>query len=164
MGVDGASGTQGPVIERVGCAGEFIGLALVTKVCSWVLKLSAGTQVGGTGYHRGVTQFTENLQRVEERIDAACRRAGRERAGVRLMAVSKVHPAEALAEAVAAGVTLFGENRVQEFEAKRVRLGELGVVDAAVHLIGHLQSNKSAKAAEILTGSTASIRCGWRIG
>src|SRR5580698_269813 len=81
------------------------------------------------------------------------------------MAVSKVHPAEALAEAVAAGVALFGENRVQEFEAKRVRLGELGVKDAAVHLIGHLQSNKSAKAAELFDGvdSVDSLRLAERL-
>lgn len=64
------------------------------------------------------------------------------------MAVSKTHPAEALAEAAQAGVHLFGENRVQEFEAKRPRLRERGV-SAEVHLIGHLQSNKSAKAAEL---------------
>lgn len=64
------------------------------------------------------------------------------------MAVSKMHPAEALAEGVRAGVHLFGENRVQEFEAKRARLRELGVA-AEIHLIGHLQSNKSAKAAEL---------------
>jgi PLP dependent protein len=102
---------------------------------------------------------------VEERIVAACRRAGRERDTVQLMAVSKVHPAEALAEAVAAGLTLFGENRVQEFEAKRVRLAELGTAGAKVHLIGHLQSNKSAKAAEIFDGvdSVDSLRLAERL-
>lgn len=68
------------------------------------------------------------------------------------MAVSKVHPAAALAEAVAAGLTLFGENRVQEFETKREQLQELGVTGAEVHLIGHLQSNKSAKAVELFEG------------
>lgn len=68
------------------------------------------------------------------------------------MAVSKVHPAERILEAVEAGVSLFGENRVQEFEAKRGRLRELGVTSAEVHLIGHLQSNKSGKAAELFDG------------
>lgn len=68
------------------------------------------------------------------------------------MAVSKVHPASSLAEAVEAGMTLFGENRVQEYEAKREQLRELGVRGAEVHLIGHLQSNKSAKAAELFDG------------
>lgn len=90
--------------------------------------------------------------KVEENIAAACHRAGRPRHEVQLMGVSKMHPAEALAEAAGAGLTLFGENRVQEFEAKRERLGELGVWGAEVHLIGHLQSNKTAKAAEIFDG------------
>jgi pyridoxal phosphate enzyme (YggS family) len=87
--------------------------------------------------------------RVEERIAAACHRAGRSPADVRLMGVSKMHSAETLAEAARAGLTLFGENRVQEFEAKRRRLQELDVTDAEIHFIGHLQSNKSARAAEI---------------
>jgi PLP dependent protein len=112
-----------------------------------------------------VTAFRENLARVEEQIAAACRRASRPQQEVRLMAVSKVHPAEALAEAFAAGVTLFGENRVQEFEAKRARLRELGAADAEVHLIGHLQSNKSTKAAEIFAGidSVDSLRLAERL-
>jgi hypothetical protein len=91
--------------------------------------------------------FIERLSAVEERIAAACRRAGRERDGVKLMAVSKTHPAAAIRESVAAGVTLFGENRVQEFEAKRADVPE----SAEVHLIGHLQSNKAAKAAGIFS-------------
>lgn len=63
------------------------------------------------------------------------------------MAVSKMHPASSIREAVAAGLRLFGENRVQEFEAKRAELPE----EIAVHLIGHLQSNKAAKAASIFS-------------
>lgn len=95
----------------------------------------------------------------------ACRRAARRRDEVHLMAVSKVHPAEVMAEAFAAGMKLFGENRVQEFESKRVRLRELGVADAEVHLIGHLQSNKSARAAEIFAGidSVDSLRLAERL-
>lgn len=100
-----------------------------------------------------VTSFAQNLDEaaalVEERIRAACRRAGRPRQEVRLMAVSKTHPAEAIAEAMRAGIGLFGENRVQEFEAKLAGLRELGADAAEVHLIGHLQSNKSGKAAEL---------------
>jgi len=90
-------------------------------------------------------------------VEAACARAGRARRDVRLMAVSKGHPASAIVEAVEAGVTLFGENRVQEFERKRSELEALGVhVEAAsqgidVHMIGHLQSNKSAKAVEVFS-------------
>lgn len=81
------------------------------------------------------------------------------------MAVSKVHPATALAEAAAAGLTLFGENRVQEFETKREQLRELGVTGAEVHLIGHLQSNKAARAAELFDGidSVDSLRLAERL-
>jgi hypothetical protein len=81
------------------------------------------------------------------------------------MAVSKVHPAAALAEAVAAGAALFGENRVQEFETKRQLLREMGVHGAEVHLIGHLQSNKSAKAVELFDGidSVDSLRLAERL-
>jgi PLP dependent protein len=96
-----------------------------------------------------VTSLAGNLSRVEEQIRSACRRAGRPRAEVWLMAVSKLHPAEAMIEALRAGVTLFGENRVQEFEAKRTSLQQLGAAAAEVHLIGHLQSNKSSRAAEL---------------
>lgn len=91
--------------------------------------------------------FSERLSAIDERIAAACRRAGRARDGVKLMAVSKTHPASAIREAAAAGITLFGENRVQEFEVKRAELPE-GV---DVHLIGHLQSNKAAKAAGVFS-------------
>lgn len=96
--------------------------------------------------------FEIRLARVEDAIAQACRRAGRSRDSVRLMAVSKTHPASAMAEAVAAGITLFGENRVQEFQQKSRQLATLGVANAEVHLIGHLQSNKSARAAEIFSG------------
>jgi PLP dependent protein len=76
------------------------------------------------------------------------------------MAVSKTHPASAIVDAVNAGVTLFGENRVQEFERKSEELNaggtlvRAGAADAGieVHLIGHLQSNKAAKAAQIFSG------------
>jgi hypothetical protein len=112
-----------------------------------------------------VNQFAENLARVEENIAAACRTAGRSRGDVRLMAVSKVHPAEAMAEALAAGLTLFGENRVQEFDAKQARLLDLGIKNAKVHLIGHLQTNKSGLAAEIFDGvdSVDSLRLAERL-
>jgi len=81
------------------------------------------------------------------------------------MGVSKMHAAEALVEAVDAGLTLLGENRVQEFEAKRERLTGPGVGNAEVHLIGHLQSNKTARAAEIFDGvdSVDSLRVAERL-
>ncbi|MFP5228364.1 MAG: YggS family pyridoxal phosphate-dependent enzyme [Acidobacteriota bacterium] len=109
--------------------------------------------------------FAERLKAVEERVAAACRRAGRVREEVRLMGVSKMHPAEALMEAMQAGLTLFGENRVQEFEGKRVQLAEGGVSGFEAHLIGHLQSNKSTRAAEIFDGidSVDSLRLAERL-
>ncbi|RRA47744.1 YggS family pyridoxal phosphate-dependent enzyme [Acidipila sp. EB88] len=107
--------------------------------------------------------IAENLSRMEDAIGTACLAAGRSREDVRLMAVSKTHPVELLLEAIAAGHRLFGENRVQEFGEKaavlagspyRVARGtEADQADSvAVHLIGHLQSNKSARAAELFTG------------
>jgi PLP dependent protein len=111
----------------------------------------ASVPQSGFAYDRSVSSFAERLQSVEERIAAACHRAGRSREDLRLMGVSKMHSAETIAEAARAGLTLFGENRVQEFEAKRHRLQELYITDAEVHLIGHLQSNKSARAAGIFS-------------
>ncbi|WP_035358931.1 YggS family pyridoxal phosphate-dependent enzyme [Edaphobacter aggregans] len=91
--------------------------------------------------------IAENIARLKEEMAAACRRAGRDEREVALMAVSKVHPVEAILEAYAAGQHLFGENKVQEFEGKRPRL--VGLEAAEFHLIGPLQSNKTNKAAEL---------------
>jgi pyridoxal phosphate enzyme (YggS family) len=91
--------------------------------------------------------ITENLIHLHEQIAASCRRAGRTESEVELMAVSKVHPVEFILEAYAAGQRLFGENRVQEFQEKSQHLATL--TDAKFHLIGPLQSNKTAKAAEL---------------
>jgi pyridoxal phosphate enzyme (YggS family) len=99
------------------------------------------------------SQLTENMARVEEAIAAACRAAGRPRSEVELVAVSKVHPTSAIIEAVGLGLHLFGENRVQEFAAKSAELAEAGVrSQMRALLIGHLQSNKAAKAVEIFDG------------
>lgn len=95
-----------------------------------------------------MTSIEQNLQKLEEAIAAACRAAGRARSEVELMAVSKTKPASALVEAAALGLTLFGENRVQEFATKAPGLG-ISRDGMRCHLIGHLQSNKAAKAAEI---------------
>lgn len=103
-----------------------------------------------------MTAIKENLERLEDAICAACRAAGRARGEVELMAVSKSFPAEAVAEAAALGLTLFGENRVQEFGAKTLRAADLWNGSPAgplrFHLIGHLQSNKAARAAELFDG------------
>ena len=91
--------------------------------------------------------IAENIARIRERVDRAAVRAGRDPAGIALMAVCKTHPAEAIREAFAAGQRLFGENRVQEFAGKAPMLGDLA--GAEFHMIGHLQSNKAKSAAEL---------------
>lgn len=88
----------------------------------------------------------QNLDRVRERIEAACRRAGRRPGEVKLLAVSKTVSPERIREAFEAGVRDFGENRVQEAAAKRPALAELQV---RWHLVGHLQSNKAKPAREL---------------
>ena len=93
----------------------------------------------------------ENLERIEAQIAISCREAGRPRAEVTLMAVSKVHPVSAILAAEELGIRLFGENRVQEFQEKSVALGAAGTTGAEFHLIGHLQSNKAARAAELFS-------------
>jgi pyridoxal phosphate enzyme (YggS family) len=89
----------------------------------------------------------ENIAHVRKQIEAAARRAGRSPDSIALMAVSKTFPAESIQEAHAAGVRVFGENRVQEFVGKLPAVRNLP--DAHFHLIGHLQSNKASKAAEL---------------
>jgi pyridoxal phosphate enzyme (YggS family) len=88
--------------------------------------------------------ITSNLSRVQERIAAAARRVGRRSDEITLIGVSKTHPAEAIRAAYDGGLRHFGENRVQEWEGKRPTLGDLS---ATWHLVGHLQSNKAARAA-----------------
>jgi pyridoxal phosphate enzyme (YggS family) len=92
--------------------------------------------------------IVQNLERIRNQIADACAQAQRNPATVALMAVSKMHPAEALLEAHAAGQTLFGENRVQEWQSKQPALGQI-LGDTQVHLIGPLQNNKTNKAAEL---------------
>jgi PLP dependent protein len=89
-------------------------------------------------------QIQDNLLRVQERIAAAAHRAGRRREEIMLIAVSKTQPPEVIRLAYEAGLRHFGENRVQEWEGKRAALGDL---QATWHLVGHLQSNKAARAA-----------------
>jgi pyridoxal phosphate enzyme (YggS family) len=116
-----------------------------------------------------MTALKENLERLEDAIGAACRTAGRARGEVELMAVSKTFPAETIAEAAALGLTLFGENRMQEFESKVLRATDGGTWAVRERLrfcmIGHLQSNKAAKAAELFDGidSLDSVRLAERL-
>jgi PLP dependent protein len=91
----------------------------------------------------------ENIARVQEKIRTAAARAGRDPEEITLMAVSKTFSAERIREAYQAGIRPFGENRVQEFAGKIDRLRDLG--DARWHMIGHLQTNKAGKAAELFS-------------
>jgi pyridoxal phosphate enzyme (YggS family) len=91
--------------------------------------------------------IAENVAHVRQRIAAAARRSSRNVDEVTLMAVSKTFPVESVREAHETGVRVFGENRVQEFAGKADALR--GLAGAEWHLIGHLQSNKVAKAVEL---------------
>jgi len=84
-----------------------------------------------------------------ERIETACARAHREPSSVKLLAVTKVFGPEAIIEAYAHGLREFGENYVQELERKAPAVAQLS--DARFHLIGHLQSNKTKKAAQLFS-------------
>jgi PLP dependent protein len=89
-----------------------------------------------------------HIEAVRERIAAAARRAGRAPDEIRLVGVTKTHPPELVAQALAAGLHDFGENRVQEAELK---IAALAADRNAItwHLIGHLQSNKARRAATL---------------
>ena len=89
--------------------------------------------------------FADNRATIQQRIQAACARAGRDAQSVMLLAVSKTHPAEAIGEAVRGGQVLFGENKVQEAKAKIPS----SPGRARWHFIGHLQSNKVRDAVEL---------------
>ncbi|MDO5475670.1 MAG: YggS family pyridoxal phosphate-dependent enzyme [Eubacteriales bacterium] len=86
-----------------------------------------------------MSHISENIESVEERIQAACKRAGRSREDVTLLCVTKTMPVEDLQEAYDAGQREFGENRVQEINDKFPRLPG----DIRWHMIGHLQRNKA---------------------
>jgi PLP dependent protein len=89
----------------------------------------------------------QKLDQVESRIEAAASRSGRQRSDIQLVAVTKKFPASAIRDAYALGLRDFGENYVQEFDTKRAELADCP--GARYHFIGHLQSNKTKKAAEI---------------
>jgi hypothetical protein len=90
---------------------------------------------------------SQNIALVRERISSAARRVGRDPDEITLIAVSKTFPPELIRDAYEAGLRVFGENKVQEFSAKAEALADLR--DADWHMIGHLQSNKAGKAAEL---------------
>jgi PLP dependent protein len=91
--------------------------------------------------------ISQNIAAIQERIAAAARRVKRSPGEIALMAVSKTQPPEHIREAYNAGQRLFGENRVQDFAAKAGALRDLH--SAEWHMIGHLQTNKAARTAEL---------------
>jgi PLP dependent protein len=98
------------------------------------------------------TAIAENVERVRDQIARAVGRARRRVEEITLVAVSKTFSTEAICAAYDAGLRAFGENRVQEFEAKRSKLNDAGGFtggDVTWHLVGHLQSNKARRAAEL---------------
>ena len=111
-------------------------------------------------------ELESNLAIVEDSIAAACRRVQRSRSEITLIAVTKMHPPEAIAAAAELGMTHIGENKVQEFEAKQPQWAALAArYPLRSHLIGHLQSNKSAKAASLFDAidSVDSLRLAERL-
>lgn len=85
------------------------------------------------------SEIAEAIAQLQTRIEAACRAAGRTPEEVRLLLATKTQPPERLREAIAAGVALFGENRVQELAEKAEALRDAPI---EWHMIGHLQTNK----------------------
>jgi pyridoxal phosphate enzyme (YggS family) len=92
------------------------------------------------------TSIASNLAGIRERIAQSVARVGRAAGDITLVAVSKTFPPEAIRSAYELGLRHFGENRVQEWESKRAAVADL---DATWHLIGHLQSNKARRAANL---------------
>ncbi|HEV8158338.1 MAG TPA: YggS family pyridoxal phosphate-dependent enzyme [Pyrinomonadaceae bacterium] len=88
----------------------------------------------------------ENLAEVKKRIEKAAQKSGRNADEIKLIAVSKTHSTKVLRDAMAAGATIFGENKIQEAEEK---IKELGKKNLEWHLIGHLQSNKARKSVKL---------------
>jgi pyridoxal phosphate enzyme (YggS family) len=105
-------------------------------------KLWYGTNIEGTRVSEAIR---DRLLRVQEQIHAATARAGREPSSVTLVAVSKTVPVEAIRRAIEAGITILGENRVQEARDKIAALPE----QVSWHLVGHLQTNKAKLAVSL---------------
>ena len=108
------------------------------------------------------SRLSNNLPRVREAIENAAFRAGRTAENVTLVAITKAHPPEAIRAALASGLRDMGENRVEEFEGK---VGLLGRGAATWHMVGHVQSRKAGRVAELadLVHSLDTVKLGRRI-
>jgi len=94
-----------------------------------------------------VNNIGQNLQRIKERMAAAAASCGRLPDEITLLAISKTFPVDAISQAIDAGLRQFGENRVHEAESKILHFRE--ILELEWHLVGHLQSNKAKRAAEL---------------
>jgi pyridoxal phosphate enzyme (YggS family) len=111
-----------------------------------VLQKSATARARIRAMSPSAAEVTENLARVRERIELAASRVGRRAEEITLVAVSKTHSARNIQNLYEAGVRHFGENRVQEREAK---LAQVSGLNATWHMIGHVQKNKAVRAAQL---------------
>ncbi len=102
-----------------------------------------------TPSQRGDDQLAERIATIRARVAAAAGRAGRAPESVSIIAVSKTMPAQAVIAAAAHGLSLFGENRVQEAREKITAVADAGLTTIRWELIGHLQTNKAARAVEL---------------
>jgi pyridoxal phosphate enzyme (YggS family) len=101
-----------------------------------------------------VPVIKDNLQTITRNIQAACRRSGRHESELKIMAVTKTFSSAYIEAAVECGISLFGENRVQEAAGKYTPLLSTGAFKQTgieLHLIGHLQRNKAKKAGELFS-------------
>lgn len=94
-----------------------------------------------------MSDIASNVRSIRERISSAAAECGRSAGEITLIAISKTFPVEAIAAALAAGVECIGENRVQEAEPKILHFQ--GIASPEWHMVGHLQSNKARRAAEL---------------
>lgn len=104
--------------------------------------------IGGDAGESGTMNYiAQNIREIRERISQAAVRSGRLPHEITLLAISKTFPKEAIAQAAEAGLLKFGENRVQEAERKIPQLRQIAGLEW--HLVGHLQTNKAKRAAEL---------------
>ncbi|HMW31968.1 MAG TPA: YggS family pyridoxal phosphate-dependent enzyme [bacterium] len=96
------------------------------------------------------TTIRANIETIRKKIEASARKVGRDPKEIHLIAVTKTYGIDYVREAVAAGISLIGENKVQEAKEKYTELEQSGnVPDFQLHLIGHLQTNKARQAVEL---------------
>ncbi len=119
---------------------------ITQNLVRWATSDSVANQI--TNERNIMTNIALSIQKIQQQVNDAAIRSGRRADQVTIVAVSKTKPAEAVREAYAAGMRVFGENRIQEAEGK---IAELDDLQADWHLIGHLQTNKVKKVVPLFT-------------